>query len=66
MTHRDTILATARRRTISADVEARALGITTKEAQAIIAGLRRDRLIYQSSRAVKNFFGSGFAGYRAV
>ncbi len=60
------LLKTAQRRTISADIEAKALGLPLREVQAAINTLLRRHLIYRSSRPMKNFFGSGFAGYRAT
>lgn len=60
------ILTTARRRTVEAPVEAKALGVTVEEAQAAIKALHRAKLIYVSSKPIKNFFGSSCAGYRAV
>jgi len=60
------ILATAHRRTVEANVEAKALGVTVKEAQTAIKALHRAKLIYVSAKPIKNFFGSSYAGYRAV
>ena len=58
------ILEASKRRTVSADVEARRNGIEVSEAQRSIRRLHRRGWIYRTEDPVKNFFGSGFAGYR--
>jgi hypothetical protein len=59
------LLATAKRRTIQVDFEASLTGVTRAEVAKAIRALLRQKLIYQSSAPAKNFFGTGFAGYRA-
>jgi hypothetical protein len=60
------LLEIAKRREIYANFEAKVGGVKLEDVQKAIKALLRQKLIYTSSRAAKNYFGSGFAGYRAL
>jgi DNA topoisomerase VI subunit B len=59
------LLETAKRREIYVHFEANLSGLKREEVQKAIKSLLRRKLIYTSTRAAKNYYGSGFAGYRA-
>lgn len=60
------ILDAARRRTVDASFEARLHGVDTGDVQKAIRKLLRRKLIWQSNKPQKSYFGSGYAGYRAI
>ena len=62
---KNTLLETARRRTIFADTEARLLGLPKPQVTRAIAALRKAGLIYRSDHDKAGYWGAVHAGYRA-
>jgi hypothetical protein len=60
------ILEVAARRIVRAHVEARLTGFDIKKVRRVIQSLVRRKLLYQCEKPLRNYFGSGEAGYRRL